>query len=253
MLRCRNEGRWLGEVLASIRPLTPDILILDDYSTDNTWAVAEAAGAVVIGSPFAQNQPDESRDKSYLLWSLRRRFDPHYVLCIDGDEVLSAGSADLIRAKLNPLCSIYSFPIRYLWNDRNHYRADGVYGPYQRASMFSLVGAGDGVTFRSTAYGSNFHCGNVPAGLKGTGAAVAADLLHLGYMDKADRVRKYEWYNQRDPHNQYEDRYRHMVIGDLFPADARFVHGGPLKIFTLAPNKWPDTSCSLIAQGKLLV
>lgn len=25
-------------------------------------------------------------------------------------------------------------------------------------------------------------------------------------------------------------KYRHMVIGDVFPAESRFAHGGPLKI-----------------------
>jgi len=52
-------------------------------------------------------------------------------------------------------------------------------------------------------------------------------------MHRADRERKYQWYNAQDPNNAIEDRYRHMVIGDLFPADSKFDHGGPLKLAQL--------------------
>jgi hypothetical protein len=59
---------------------------------------------------------------------------------------------------------------------------------------------------------------------------VNARLLHYGYLHREDRIRKYEWYTQQDPDNQAEDFYRHTVIGDLFPAEIRFRHGGPLKL-----------------------
>jgi hypothetical protein len=65
---------------------------------------------------------------------------------------------------------------------------------------------------------------------------VCSSDLHLGYMDRDDRVRKYAWYNEHDPHNQVEGCYRHMVIGDLpeFPASYKAKWGGPLELET-----WP--------------
>lgn len=242
MLRVRNEGRWLAEVLQSILPLTDKILVLDDHSTDNTRAVAERNGAAVLPSPF-DGPGDEARDKNYLLEHLRGIFDPEYVLCIDGDEVLEAGGAEKILARLRPELSVYSFPIRYLWNDRDHYRFDGVYGGYTRASMFSLVGVTREPRYAATANGCNFHCGQIPRGLSphGSGALIQADLLHLGYMHAEDRVRKFHWYNRLDPDNKGEDCYRHMVLGDLpeFPATMKRMHGGPLKVFSLPAGKWP--------------
>lgn len=233
MLRVRNEARWIAEVLASIKPLTEQIIVFDDHSTDNTAEFAAAAGAWVVPSPF-DDVTDEVRDKNYLL-DIVRSEGAEYVLSIDGDELLAPGAADRIRARLRPDWSVYSFPIRYLWNDREHYRGDGVYGRFQRASMFSLVGQSSDVHFGGSGPGAKcgFHCGNIPQGLRGPGCTVQVDILHLGYMLSEDRIRKYYWYNQKDPHNRYEDEYKHMVIGDLFPSDSKFLHGGPLKTFLL--------------------
>lgn len=230
MLRVKNEARWIAEVLASILPLTERIFVLDDHSSDGTPEIA-AQYAEVLESPFLEGDTNESRDKQWLL-NIVKADSPDYVLAIDGDEVLAPSAADKVRRRLKPEWCVYTFPIRYLWNDRQHYRGDGVYGRFQRASMFSLINQPD-ACFESTQWGCNFHCGNVPAGLKGSGATVQSSLLHLGYMLPEDRIRKYHWYRQKDPIAKGEDGYRHMVIGDVFPADSKFLHGGPLKLFPM--------------------
>ena len=238
MLRIKNEARWLREVLLSIHPLTKEITIFDDHSTDESVLIAESLGAKVIHSEFPPNDTDEARDKNLLLAAVRAT-SPEYVLSIDGDEVLSAGAAEKILAQLSPRNALYCFPFKYLWNDREHYRADGVYGDYHQWRMFSLIRQPEKLWFSSKSGGS-FHCGNTPKGLIGSGIMVQADILHLGYMDQEDRLRKFAWYNRIDPNNSAEDRYRHMVIGDLFSESSQFVHGGPLKVFRLAAGLWPE-------------
>jgi len=57
--------------------------------------------------------------------------------------------------------------------------------------------------------------------------------LHYGYMRPEDRLRKYEWYRNMDSGADLEDGYRHIVIGDIFPADSRFRYAGPLKLEAL--------------------
>ncbi len=240
-MRIKNESRWLREVLSSIHPLTRDIMVFDDASTDETPDIAREMGCSVFASPFPTAPTDEARDKTWLLERVRA-LNPDYVLFSDGDEVLEAGAAEKIRQRLNPRDCLYCFPIKYIWNDRQHYRADGVYGRMQQWRMFSLIGQG-GKLFYPSKGGANFHCGNAPKGLRGGGAMVPCDILHLGYMYREDRLRKYEWYRRIDPGNRSEDEYNHVLIGDTFPADSKFVHGGPLKLFTLPLSKWP------IAQG----
>jgi hypothetical protein len=60
------------------------------------------------------------------------------------------------------------------------------------------------------------------------------NLYHYGYFDRFTRIQKYHYYNKKEAENlemlESEDYYRHMVIGDLFPADSVFKHGGPLKL-----------------------
>jgi hypothetical protein len=53
-------------------------------------------------------------------------------------------------------------------------------------------------------------------------------------MHAEDRIRKYHYYNTIDPNNEFEDQYRHMVIGDIFPANYAGKWAGPLE---LAPVK----------------
>jgi hypothetical protein len=88
--------------------------------------------------------------------------------------------------------------------------------------------------FQKTPYGSNFHCSSIPQEMLHCAAPSGGRLLHWGYMDRSDRIRKYEWYNQLDPNNQGEDCYRHMVCGDLFPAEQRFRWAGPLELVPLS-------------------
>lgn len=229
MLRVKNEARWITEVLLALRPLCDRIVVMDDGSTDHTLHLAAAVRAKVFASPFRGQPSDEARDKNYLLQHVQT-LDPDYVISIDGDEVL-IGSADKIRAALKPGIANFVLPIDWAWNDRQTIRVDGVYGRYQRPSMFALKGQ-PALQFRSTKHARNFHCGNVPAGLLGDAALLPGRLLHLGYMHQADRLRKYEWYTRVDPGNVEEDEYKHMVVGDIFPAGSRFKHGGPLRLVT---------------------
>lgn len=241
MLRVKNEGRWLREVLQSIQPVTGDIVIFDDHSTDDTRDIAVAMGCRVIDSAFDANDTNETRDKNLLLATVRAG-NPDYVLAIDGDEVLERHAPRCILAALNREPAVLTFPVRYLWNDREHYRADGVYARFTRASMFRLKGQSANIRYGTTHNGGNFHCGNVPLNLNGYGVTLPVDLLHLGYMLREDRLRKFAWYRQKDPGNVYEDGYAHMILGDLpeYPATMKRMHGGPLKIFRMPQGKWPN-------------
>ena len=85
------------------------------------------------------------------------------------------------------------------------------------------------------------HCSNAPGLGKARFAPLQVCLLHYGPLHREDRIRKYRWITSIDPHNEVEDFYRHMVQGDLpeFPADAKFVHGGPLVLQTLPAHLVP--------------
>jgi glycosyltransferase involved in cell wall biosynthesis len=229
MMRIKSEQRWIARVLESMLPVCEKIFILDDHSEDHTVEICRSFPQVQLWeSPFEGVQ--ETRDKNYLLEKVEAEVPGgSWVVCIDGDEQLADGAETHIRkmtqtapARLN----VFKFRVVYLWDSEAQYRADGIYADFYRTSLFRLV---PGQRFKSSA-GGGFHCGNAPE--PGGAPRTAVNILHYGYLHRADRVRKYEWYNSADkqPIPPDEDGYRHMVIGDLFPSTAKFRWGGPLKL-----------------------
>jgi glycosyltransferase involved in cell wall biosynthesis len=231
IMRVRNESRWIAEVITSILPITSNVHIFDDRSDDSTVDICRQLGAVVHPSPFSTL--DEARDKNWLLRNVADPLSPDFILCTDGDEILDPNTSHHLRSiPPDPHHRAYSLRILYLWNNRYTIRKDGVYGNFWRPSLFRWS---PNLTFRSTSFGGNFHCGNIPSNLGGTISRLPVNLLHLGYMLPEDRLRKFEWYNRIDPGNAQEDEYRHMVQGDvpsILPTD-RLVHAGPLTLESL--------------------
>ena len=231
-MRVKNEARWIRRSIESILPICSRVIVLDDHSTDQTAVIATSTGqnVIVMDSPFTGL--DEVRDKNYLLGAcLQAKAD--WIIMIDGDEALVPGDAERLlalfrsMAKYSGAARALAFNVLYLWDRDDQIRVDGVYRSMSRVSAFR---AGT-ERFQPTG-GVNFHCGNCPQGL-GPRSHAGVSLLHFGYLDRADRIRKYEWYRANDPGNQAEDEYRHMVVGDLFPAESRFRHGGPLDLAPL--------------------
>ncbi len=239
MMRVRNEARWIRNTIESVKELCgADIYVMEDGSTDDTRAIAEAAGAVVLDSPFLGMGLDEARDKDWLLHEVISRCKPDWILCPDGDEELEPGGCAKIRRALetNPDCDCFALGFLYFWGAIDQIRTDGVYGKLRRQSLFRAD-----ETFRFKSYYAEsdtpnqnhvgLHTSNAP-GLGGQVMVLRVNLYHYGYLHKEDRIQKYRWIVSIDPHNEGEDFYRHCVQGDLpeFPADAQYKHGGPLTL-----------------------
>lgn len=252
MLRVRNEARWIARVVKAALTVGP-VYLMDDGSKDGTPELARAAGAEVLDSPFSHQALDECRDKNWLLDTVKEECSPDWVLCIDGDEELLAGSADAIRracAKSRDV-DVFSIRVLNLWDSPDQARFDGVYGQMAR---FSLFRPSDDVRFESFYQGKDggkgkpphvgLHTSNAPMGTKRelVGAALNVWLIHYGYLFQSDRLRKFRWYNEVDPENQIEDGYRHIVQGDIpeVPATLKLKHAGPLELRKLPRSFVPD-------------
>lgn len=229
MMRIKNEQRFIARSIESQLPVSDQLFIMDDHSTDETREICRSYPKVTLfESPFAGL--NETRDKNWLLEKVEKLVpEATWCICIDGDEELAAGSTEQIRwivDRQGASQGTFRFQVIYLWDSEAQYRADGIYANFHRPSMFRVV---PGQRFRSSA-GGGFHCSNTPnpAGSVRTNIK----LLHYGYLHQSDRLRKFEWYNAPDkqPIPDDEDGYRHMVIGDIFPASARFRHAGPLQL-----------------------
>lgn len=202
---------------------------MDDHSEDESRDICASIPYVsLFPSPF--EGLNECRDKTWLLEKAMER-KPEWIVWIDGDEALAPGYQDKLKeAMQQPGVSCISLRVLYLWNSEDQVRVDGVYNDFHRESVFRPNGS----RFEAHGNGPNFHCGNVPLAIRQSRKVLNIPLLHFGYMHKEDRERKYAWYNKHDAGNAHEDFYRHVAIGDLFSADSRFMHGGPLRLEPLS-------------------
>ena len=246
MMRVKNEARWIGRVIDSVKELGP-VFVMDDGSTDGTADIAMTHGAVAVWlSPWTGAPLDERRDKNWLLQEIERsNVSYDYVLCIDGDEELERGGVQKIRAACQKgLADVYYLRFLYLWDSPNQARFDGRYSTLSRFSLFRVT---PGLTFQSLYEGQEcnqgLHTGNAPIDLsKNAVGALNVHLLHYGYMLAEDRARKFEWYNRIDPNNEAEDYYRHIIQGDPGGPDAweKLKHAGPLELRRLPKSIAPD-------------
>jgi hypothetical protein len=242
MLRVKNEARWIRPVIEAIKPLTKAIYVFDDNSTDGTAEIARDAGAVVYSTPFAGEPLDEARDKNWLMPRVIADCKPEWILCIDGDEELEPEGAAKIRKAISHAGRVECFGLRFLhlWDRPDQIRIDRWYTAACRESLFKVVPGAQFVGYyKGTGKNEGLHCSNAPRGVQPVPLNVS--LMHYGYMVKADRIRKWHWYNELDPNNEAEDCYRHMVQGDVpeVPADAVLKHAGPIELRTLPSHLVP--------------
>ena len=88
VIPCYNEAATIGKVVADFRSALPGarIIVVDNASSDDTAAIAEAAGALVLS--------ESRRGKGYaLLHGFRAARRARYVVMVDGDDTYPAEDA----------------------------------------------------------------------------------------------------------------------------------------------------------------
>ncbi len=92
-----NESIHLPRALQYLRAFAREIFVIDSYSTDDTVALAKAAGAKVLEHPF-QNYARQFE------WALENApITSDWVMRLDADEIIEADLAAEIIAKLPAL------------------------------------------------------------------------------------------------------------------------------------------------------
>ena len=231
-LRVKNESRNIGGCIESLRPLCKTILVLDDHSTDDTAFLAEELGATVYASAFSDR--DEGRDRQFLL-ERAREAKADWIFAIDADEMLDERDVPTLLDALR-MTAADALHLRWMhvWNSPDQIRVDGIYGQGSPPRLYRVT-----PSLELASMSNGVHTWPVATLQR---AMVEVRLWHWGYYERAERIRKYQWYNQVDPDNQAEDCYRHLVQGDIpeVPADAKLMKAGPLKLEKI---KISETAC----------
>lgn len=260
MMRVRNESRWIRRSLERTFQVAKTVVLWDDGSEDET--IAEALATVipdskifkgqspfavcyndralhVISSPFRQyvvrpkEAVNEIRDKNCLWAYCKSSVEFTYMLCLDGDEVLSLEAIREWPRAIEQMVSsdILHLPFIYVWDAENVRRVDGIYGdvpsaspPYAKLNfprLFTIerltVGQLFDTCFMWFGTQGSMHCGSIPRQnfrpyeTEPKSAFIRLPVVHLGYIDEELRRRKYEFYNRVDPGNQAEGEYKHII------------------------------------------
>lgn len=88
----RNESAWIARTIASVAPAVDRVVVVDTGSTDDTVALARAAGAEVSFFPWCD---DFSAARNA---SIDAAQGSDWVLIVDADHLLGPGTAETIRA-----------------------------------------------------------------------------------------------------------------------------------------------------------
>jgi len=88
----KNSEELLEKSLDSVRKLSGDLVIIDDYSTDNTLSIAKRFGARV----FKRHDENLGRQRAFGLSRCRGK----WVLMLDADEIISSQLYDEIKSKV---------------------------------------------------------------------------------------------------------------------------------------------------------
>jgi glycosyltransferase involved in cell wall biosynthesis len=207
MLRVKNEEKYLPSCLQSIFPICDRVYVMDDHSTDRTVDIVKDHGYIPLLSPFEDGDLNEARDKTWLLGKIcedvpTSEFGPqsnHWVFQIDADEELVASDKEKFTpSNLGSVVDHWSVQILYLWDAPTAVRWDGHYAKCYRPSIFRLIR--QGMSYNN--HSGPLHPTGVPASHIGLEPRLHEPepirLLHYGYMEAGERVRKYDWYVARD-------------------------------------------------------
>jgi glycosyltransferase involved in cell wall biosynthesis len=95
----RDEARNIRRAVTSLQAVTDRIVVVDSESTDDTVAIAESLGAVVLVHRFE----DYSSQRNWALSAIRSRYGEVWVFSLDADEWISEELAIELRRKASTL------------------------------------------------------------------------------------------------------------------------------------------------------
>jgi glycosyltransferase involved in cell wall biosynthesis len=195
----RDEERDLPACLESVRPLAPEIVLLDSGSTDRTIEVARGYGCRVFREDFEDyaSQKQSAVDKSTGEW----------VLSLDADERLSPALAEEIGRILPAVSAeVAGFEIPYEVRFMGRRLRFGGLGRERHLRLFRR-GAG------------RFEGGRLHEGVRAAGPVrrLNGRIVHVPYRDLDDYLGKLRLYAARAARKRFEAGRRFSAFHHILP------------------------------------
>lgn len=175
----KNESKHLADCLRSVGDLANEIIVLDSGSTDETVAIAQAAGAQVYSHTDWQGFGKQRQ-------IAQQYATGDYVLWLDADEritpelrqsILGVLAAPLQNKayQINRFNHVFGFPLKHIWSPDYVLRLyPRLQGRYSDAMVHESVQLAEGVAV----------------------ATLAGDLLHDTYADLGQYLQKSIYYSE---------------------------------------------------------
>lgn len=225
----KNEEAFLPFCIESLQTWVDEVIVYDDHSTDQTRAIVEKYGCLVITESYkTESGWPEYEIRERLLAEGRKRGGTHFV-GIDADEIFTPAFTDQARAILLQMQPGDSLSLRWitLWKNNTQERIDGGYKNLSKQFIF----CDDGISHHQYAF---LGVGRVP--INPTGKIISVDkdlggLLHYQYV-LWDRTQiKQAWYRCSELLKRDRSAQR---INNMY---ATSLDGTHVKTATL-PDKW---------------
>jgi len=214
LLQARNEERFIKGWLENIAPAVDGIVALDDGSTDDTYKIISSHPKTleVIRNPVG-NEWNEYANQVSLI-KAGRRHGANWFLCLDADERieerLGRDIGQLVTDADARKLDAFSLHLRDLWNDRHHYRIDGVWENRARFRLFRNVNTH--TKFDPRRLHRHWLPLEILADIRNVGVAAPYAIYHLRMIRAEDRLARYKRYTQIDPSNRFQQQgYEYLI------------------------------------------
>lgn len=205
MIRVKNGGGLLREVLDKVSQMVDEIVVFDDHSTDDTEQTCKACSKVVDYYKSTYEIFDEARDRQHVLEMAQKR-NPWAIYCFDSDEVPESRLIRDIQKIVNdpnPETQLWCFKMCHIWDSKNdtpgkegsQWRADGLWGSFWQGRLFRNL---PGQMIKRKGDSVNFHSGSHPYVSSMFTKKIPYRILHYGNQDPQLRLKKYLWYTATD-------------------------------------------------------
>lgn len=214
LLPIRNHAHYLAGFLANVAPQVDGILALDDGSTDGTREILESRPEILemLHNPVDRPTWDEMGNHARLLEAASRH-RAEWVLSIDADERLEKSfrrrCERVIRRGRWLGYTAYGLRLRELWDSRNQYRIDGIWGQKTVPRLYAL--RADHRLDRRELHGSK---APRQARIEGRYPIADLNLYHLGMLTPELREQRRKRYEALDPTARWQPKIGYAYLTD---------------------------------------
>lgn len=196
----RNEtGRYLEISLVNMLSLCDLVVVLDDYSTDDTF---KTCVTLVGGGGFVRLRGSQALQKGFWgqdetsaraeLWNLAAEAagPGGWVYVADADhELCGVSRADMQTLAASDLVTAWAWPLYDCWDGDTQHRVDGFWQAWQHPRPWMAQVPAD-PAFQPVWPQRGLHCGHFPHNLPLVPGVAPGFIKHLGYITLADRQAK---------------------------------------------------------------